>query len=102
VQIVGARLSYERGSSEAALVEQTIGDFFDVMARSQQERMALVSRHENRRLGHGQLRDEVHRLASGLLRQQGSSPATESASGRTTTWPGPCCSSQLRRRDWSS
>jgi fatty-acyl-CoA synthase len=71
---VSERLSYERGSSEPALIEQTIGDYFDAMARRQPERSALVSRHESRRLTYGQLRDEVHRLASALLRQPGLEP----------------------------
>lgn len=62
------RLSYERGSLEPALIEQTIGDFFDAMARREPERLALVSRHEDKRLTYGQLQREVHRLASALLR----------------------------------
>jgi len=64
---VSEQLSYERGSSEPPLIEQTIGDFFDAMARKHPGRIALVSRHENRRLTYGQLQEEVHRLASALL-----------------------------------
>ena len=62
------RLSYDRGSSDAPLIEQTIGDFFDAMAQRQPDRLALVSRHENRRLTYGQLQEESNRLASALLR----------------------------------
>ena len=62
------RLSYERGSSIPPLIEQTIGDFFDAMALRQPDHPALVSRHENRRLSYGQLREESNRLASALLR----------------------------------
>ena len=65
---VERQLSYERGSTHPPLIEQTIGDFFDAMALRQPDHPALISRHENRRLSYGQLREEAERLASALVR----------------------------------
>jgi fatty-acyl-CoA synthase len=65
---VSEPLSYERGNFDSPLIEQTIGDFFDEVARRQPDRLALVSRHENRRLPYRQLQAEATRLASALLR----------------------------------
>jgi len=60
--------SYARGATEPALIEQTIGDFFDAMVARQPEALALVSRHEGVRLSYGELRQQANRLASALLR----------------------------------
>lgn len=60
--------SYARGATEPALIEQTIGDFFDAMVARQPEALALVSRHERQRLSYGELQAQATRLASALLR----------------------------------
>ena len=60
--------SYARGRTDVPLIEQTIGDFFDAMAARQPEALALVSRHEGRRLSYRQLQAEANQLASALLR----------------------------------
>jgi fatty-acyl-CoA synthase len=65
--------SIDSGPTEVPLIEQTIGDFFDDMARRQGAREALVSAHEQRRLSYLELQREADRLASALL-QLGLSP----------------------------
>ncbi len=65
--------SFDRGPTDVPLIEQTIGDFFDGMARRQGDRDALVSAHEQRRLSYLELQREADRLASALL-QLGLSP----------------------------
>ncbi|MDR6858207.1 AMP-binding protein [Variovorax guangxiensis] len=59
--------SLDRGPTDVPLIEQTIGDFFDDMARRQGDRDALVSAHEQRRLSYLELQREADRLASALL-----------------------------------
>ena len=59
--------SYAKGATDAPLIEQTIGDFFDDMAARQPDHEALVSRHEGRRFTYRELRTESNRLASALL-----------------------------------
>lgn len=59
--------SLDRGATGVPLIEQTIGDFFDDMARRQGDRDALVSAHEQRRLSYLELQREADRLASALL-----------------------------------
>ncbi|MDE2323770.1 MAG: AMP-binding protein [Betaproteobacteria bacterium] len=60
--------SYACGGTLAPLITQTLGDFFDAMATRQGEHEALVSRHQGRRLNYAELRREVDRLASAMLR----------------------------------
>ena len=60
--------SYARGATEPALIEQTIGDFFDAMVAKQPDALALVSRHEGVRLSYGELQTESNRLAGALLK----------------------------------
>ena len=60
--------SYARGATEPALIEQTIGDFFDAMVARQPDALALVSRHEGRRFSYRELQAESNRLASALLK----------------------------------
>ena len=59
--------SYARGATDVALIEQTLGDFFDDMAARQPDREALVSRHEGQRFTYRALQVESTRLASALL-----------------------------------
>ena len=59
--------SIDRGPTDVPLIEQTIGEFFDDMARRQGDRDALVSAHEQRRLSYLELQREADRLASALL-----------------------------------
>ncbi|KWT69748.1 MULTISPECIES: AMP-binding protein [unclassified Variovorax] len=59
--------SLDRGPTDVPLIEQTIGDFFDDMARRQGDRDALASAHEQRRLSYLELQREADRLASALL-----------------------------------
>ncbi|RYF70081.1 MAG: AMP-binding protein, partial [Comamonadaceae bacterium] len=60
-------LSYDRGTTDVPLIEQTLGAFFDDMVRQGPDRLALVSLHQNLRYTYGQLHAEVRRLASALL-----------------------------------
>ena len=60
--------SYARGATEPALIEQTIGDFFDAMVARQPDALALVSRHEGQRFSYRELQAASHRLASALLK----------------------------------
>jgi len=60
--------SYARGATEPALIEDTIGDFFDAMVDRQPGALALVSRHEGVRRTYRELQAESDRLASALLR----------------------------------
>ncbi|MHB1666853.1 MAG: AMP-binding protein [Thiomonas sp.] len=60
--------SYACGDKLAPLITQTLGDFFDAMAARQGEHEALVSRHQGLHLSYAELKREVDRLASSLLR----------------------------------
>ncbi|WP_225785253.1 AMP-binding protein [Xenophilus sp. Marseille-Q4582] len=60
--------SYARGATEPALIEHTIGDFFDAMVAKQPDALALVSRHEGVRRSYRELQAESNRLASALLK----------------------------------
>jgi fatty-acyl-CoA synthase len=59
--------SYQQGSSDLPLIEQTIGSFFDTMVQRFPEREALVSCHQGLRYTYRQLQTESQRLASALL-----------------------------------
>ncbi|HLJ67671.1 MAG TPA: AMP-binding protein [Chloroflexota bacterium] len=60
--------SYESGTSEKPLIGSTIGDLFDrVVEGVPPDREALVARHQGIRYTYRQLRDEVNRLARGLM-----------------------------------
>src|SRR5574337_2002317 len=60
--------SYDRGTTDVPLIEQTIGDFFDAMPARQPERDALVSAHQKRRYSYASLAAESARPASALLK----------------------------------
>ncbi|HJV80629.1 AMP-binding protein [Noviherbaspirillum sp.] len=59
--------SYDRGSQESPLIEQTIGDFFDATVSRFPENEALVSCHQQLRYTYRELQQESNRLASALL-----------------------------------
>jgi fatty-acyl-CoA synthase len=59
--------SLAQGATHTALIEKTIGDFFDEIAARWSDREAVVSCHEHRHLTYRELRTESDRLASGLL-----------------------------------
>jgi fatty-acyl-CoA synthase len=59
--------SYDRGSQELPLIEQTIGDFFDAMASRFPDNEALVACHQQLRYSYRELQREANRLASALL-----------------------------------
>ncbi|THT98731.1 AMP-binding protein [Lampropedia puyangensis] len=61
-------LSYAKGSQTPALIEQTIGDYFDAMVAQYPDHDALISRHQNERLTYSQLQARVNQFASALLR----------------------------------
>ncbi len=61
------KLSYVHGASEQPLIGQTIGQFFDAVCDKWPTRPALVVRHQNVRLSYAELRQQVDRLAAGLL-----------------------------------
>ena len=58
--------SYVRGSTDVALCERTIGAVFDATVRRRGSALALVSRHQNRRLSYAELAAEVNACARGL------------------------------------
>jgi len=60
--------AYACGNRDQPLLTQTIGDFFDDMAQRMGEHEALVVRHQNARLSYAELKREVDRLASAMLR----------------------------------
>ena len=66
--MTGLTESSARGASTPALLEQTIGDFFDGIVQRFPERAALVSRHQNKRFTYRALDHASSRLASALLR----------------------------------
>jgi fatty-acyl-CoA synthase len=59
--------SYDRGSDETPLIEQTIGAFFDMIAGRFPDKEALVSCHQQLRYSYRELQAESNRLASALL-----------------------------------
>ncbi|KIF80142.1 AMP-binding protein [Noviherbaspirillum autotrophicum] len=59
--------SYDQGSQESPLIEQTIGDFFDAMVSRFPDNEALVSCHQQLRYRYHELQREANRLASALL-----------------------------------
>jgi len=59
--------SYAQGATSPALIEQTIGAFFDDMVARHPEREALVAVHQQRRYTYRALQAEAQRLASALL-----------------------------------
>ena len=65
--MTGLKLSYVHGASEQTLIGQTIGQFFDAVCDKWPTRPALVVRHQNVRMSYGELRQQVDRLAAGLL-----------------------------------
>ena len=60
--------SSARGAQTPALIEQTIGQFFDAMVQRLPDHEALVSRHQNLRFTYRELDRESRRLGSALLR----------------------------------
>ena len=60
--------SYDRGASDAPLLEETIGDNLDRIAAAHGHRDALVEFATGRRFTYAQLSAEVDALAHGLLR----------------------------------
>ncbi|HSU24131.1 MAG TPA: AMP-binding protein, partial [Variovorax sp.] len=60
--------SHAKGATDVALIEATLGDFFDAMVAARPDHEALVSRHEGLRFTYRALHDDANRLASALLR----------------------------------
>ena len=60
--------SHVCGATDQPLITQTLGDFFDAMAERQGMHEALVSRHQGIRLSYAELKREVDRLGSAMLR----------------------------------
>src|ERR1700692_4453273 len=65
--MAGLKLSYVHGASEIPLLGDTIGQFFDDACAKWASRPALIVRHQEVRLTYGELRQQVDRLAAGLL-----------------------------------
>jgi fatty-acyl-CoA synthase len=63
-----AALSYARGPSDIALLDETIGANFDRTATTHGDRDAMVEYASSRRWTYSQLRSDVDALALGLLR----------------------------------
>src|SRR5437867_1605525 len=62
------KLSYVHGASKVALIGDTIGSYFDHVAKRYAEREALVVRHQGIRWNYRELRERVDNLAAGFLR----------------------------------
>ena len=58
--------SYDKGH-DVALIEATIGDFFDAIVDKYPERMALISCHQNIRWNYRELQQRVNQLASAII-----------------------------------
>src|SRR4051812_28011926 len=65
--MAGLTVSYVHGASAKPLLGDTIGQFFDAACAQWAERPALVVRHQNVRLTYAELREQVDKLATGLL-----------------------------------
>ena len=59
--------SYFKGASDPGLVDETIGRFFDRIASRFPDQPALVVRHQGIRWNWSEYRQEVDKLAAGLL-----------------------------------
>ena len=59
--------SYVRGSTQVALTDLTIGDYFDEIVKKHADTSALVSRAESIRWTWQQLHEQVLSAAAGLL-----------------------------------
>jgi fatty-acyl-CoA synthase len=59
--------SYFRGADQPPLIESTIGDYFDRVAERFEDRAALVVPHQGVRWTWGEYREEIGKLATGLL-----------------------------------
>ncbi len=62
-----SRSSYVHGSTQVALTNQTIGDYFDQIVQKQANHDALISSAEGLRLNWQQLHQATQTLAAGLL-----------------------------------
>lgn len=62
------QLSHVIGATDIPLLNQTIGESFDLMVSQFADREALVVCHQNIRWTYGELRERVDNLAVGLLR----------------------------------
>jgi fatty-acyl-CoA synthase len=60
-------LSLRSGATQPALIEQTLGDFFDAMVARQPQHPALVSVHQGLRYSYLELQTHANQLASALL-----------------------------------
>ncbi len=56
------------GRTDVALIEETIGTYFDRATAAHADRTSLISRHQGIRLSYAALREKVDALACGLLR----------------------------------
>lgn len=59
--------SYDKGPT-SALIEMTIGDFFDQTVERYPDKEALISAHQNIRLTYRELQRKVNQLASSMIR----------------------------------
>ena len=60
--------SIDRGATTPALLETTIGDHFDAIAKRYPDHEALVSRHQGIRLTYRELQQKATQLACAMLR----------------------------------
>ena len=61
------QLSYFKGGETPALLDLTVGQALDRTAEKYPDAKALVSRHQGLRYTYAEFRDEVHRVARGLM-----------------------------------
>ena len=59
--------SYSSGDTDKPLLNETVGDLFDTVARRYPDHDALISRHEDLRLTYEQLKVKVDELALALI-----------------------------------
>lgn len=64
----GLRWSHVTGPATTPLVLDSIGCHFDLTSRRWEARTAIIACHQRCRASYGQLRNEVNRLAAGLLK----------------------------------
>ncbi|MEC9214201.1 MAG: AMP-binding protein, partial [Pseudomonadota bacterium] len=59
--------SYYSGASDAQIIYETIGTYFDKIAHRHSANPALVVRHQGVNWTYGELQARVNRLATGLI-----------------------------------
>ncbi|WP_257326085.1 AMP-binding protein [Pseudoalteromonas rhizosphaerae] len=63
----GLEHSYYKGAQSPALINKTIGDYFDYIVDNNPDHPAIVLHHQNIRLSYKEYQQQINQLAMGLL-----------------------------------